>query len=221
MKPDQIARLLAQAIREGIYAPGASLIQEDLAHRFQVSRSPIREALRMLSAEGLVIMPPGGQGATVRMLTRAELEEIYDLRLLIEPSLARDIVERATVSQITELRELDAKMAGAADDDVWMRGNFAFHEMLYATADRPHTSQILTSLLGLSQPYSRQNISALGGREQATAEHGIMIERIEERDAAGLANVMTEHLQHAKSRLLESLVASVEAQVDPLAILRG
>lgn len=219
MKPDQIARLLAQAIREGIYVPGASLIQEDLAHRFNVSRSPIREALRMLSAEGLVIMPPGGQGATVRMLTRAELEEIYDLRLMIEPSFAAPIVEHATPARVGELSALDERMAAASDIDAWMRGNFAFHELLYSTAERPHASQIVTGLLSLSQPYSRQNIGELGGRDQAAAEHGVMIERIKARDAPGLAQVMTEHLQHAKSRLLDRM--PTEADSDPLAILRG
>lgn len=221
MKPDQIARLLAQAIREGIYEPGAALIQEDLAHRFQVSRSPIREALRMLSAEGLVIMPPSGQGATVRMLTRAELGEIYDLRLLLEPSLAAPIVASATSADVAQLKALDARMSEATEVDAWMRGNFSFHELLYRTADRPHTSQIIMSLLGLSQPYSRHNIGELGGREQATREHAVMITRIEQRDADGLAEVMTEHLRHARSRLLDSMPIEAEAEVDPLAILRG
>lgn len=219
MKPDQIARLLAQAIREGIYPPGAPLIQEDLAHRFQVSRSPIREALRMLSAEGLIIMPPGGQGATVRTLTRDELGEIYDLRLLVEPSLAPSIVERASGAQIDALSALDARMRTAGEVDTWMRDNFAFHELLYAAAGRPHTSQIVTNLLALSQPYSRQNIDALGGRREATEEHGVMIASIRDRDAEALGRVMADHLQHARARLLASM--PVEAEADPLAILRA
>mgnify|MGYP003679302059 CR=1 FL=1 len=219
MKPDQIARLLTQAIREGLYQPGASLIQEDLASRFQVSRSPIREALRMLSAEGLVIMPPGGQGATVRTLTREELTEIYDLRLLLEPSLAAHIVVRASASEISSLRSLDEKMRSVSEVDAWMRINFSFHELLYEMAGRPHTSGIVTNLLGLSQPYSRHNIDKLGGREQATTEHAMMVESIETRDAGELARLITDHLQHARTRLLESLPQPQET--DPLAILRS
>lgn len=219
MKPDQIARLLAQAIREGLYAPGASLIQEDLAQRFSVSRSPIREALRMLSAEGLVIMPPGGQGATVRMLTREELTEIYDLRLLIEPSLAVHIVERAVPSEISALQVLAEKMRNASDVEAWMRLNFAFHELLYRSAKRPHSSGVVINLLGLSQPYSRHNIDTLGGRETATDEHGVMVAAIEARDADALGRVMADHLHHARTRLLDSLPEPQEA--DPLAILRS
>jgi len=218
VKPDQIARLLAQAIREGIYEPGASLIQEDLASRFQVSRSPIREALRMLSAEGLITMPPGGQGATVRMLTRDELTEIYDLRLLIEPSMAGAIVSRATPSQIDELRRLDEQMRTAADVGSWMRLNFSFHEYIYAIADRPHTTGIVTSLLGLSQPYSQHNIGHLGGREKATSEHTLMIAAISDHNESELSRLITEHLTGARTRLLDSMPEAQES--DPLAILR-
>ncbi|RKT36082.1 DNA-binding GntR family transcriptional regulator [Microbacterium sp. AG1240] len=219
MKPDQIARLLAQAIREGLYAPGSSLIQEDLASRFRVSRSPIREALRMLSAEGLIIMPPGGQGATVRTLTRDELIEIYDLRLLIEPSLAKPIVARGTAAEVDALRRLDDQMAAATEVSAWMRLNFSFHELMYEMAGRPHTSGMVANLLSLSQPYSRHNIDKLGGREQATSEHALMVAAIETRDADELARLITDHLNHARTRLLDSLPPAEES--DPLAILRG
>jgi DNA-binding GntR family transcriptional regulator len=215
VRPDDIAATLARAIREGVYAPGAALIQEDLARRFQVSRSPIREALRILAAEGVVEMPPGGQGASVRRLSASELEEIYDLRITLEPRLAASIVENASGRTIAQLTELADRISAESSISGWMRANFEFHRQLMIASEKPMTSEILVGLLSTSQPYSRENIEVLGGQRQADAEHHEMVAAIRSRDAGALAALIEAHLAAAKSRLLEHYKTS-RADADPV-----
>jgi len=215
MTPEVIAERLGQAIREKVFAPGTALIQEDLAQRFQVSRNPVREALRILATEGLVTMTSGG-GATVRQLTSGELHELYDLRILLEPTIAEPIVNGALARSVRELAVLADEMASTTDIAVWMRTNFAFHTALYSLADRPHTESILRTLLAAVQPYSFENIEVLGGKTQANREHLEMIDAIRHGDSHRLASLFVTHLQAAKERVSQQH----RDEVDPLAALR-
>ncbi len=215
MTPEVIATHLAQAIREKVFAPGAALIQEDLAQRFQVSRNPVREALRILATEGLVTMTSGG-GAAVRALSPDELDELYDLRIMLEPTIAGPIVDGALGRNIRDLTAMAETMATTADIAVWMRTNFAFHTALYALADRPHTVGILRTLLAAVQPYSFENIELLGGKAQANDEHVQMIDAIRVGDPDRLAALFVTHLQAAKDRVSREH----RDTVDPLTALR-
>lgn len=218
MSPEVIAERIAAAIREKVIAPGASLIQEDLARRFEVSRSPVREALRILATEGLVEMTPGG-GASVRRLDRAELEELYDLRIKLEPTVAAQIVAHITGAELARLDELVVEMEEQQDVGRWMRANFEFHTRLHAAAGLPRTQEILRSLLAAVQPYTQENIDHLGGRGQADTEHREMIAALRGQDADRLAELFRTHLVSAKNRVAQALGAP--AEVDPLAALRG
>lgn len=217
MTPEAIAALLGQAIREQVLAPGAALIQEDLAQRFNVSRNPVREALRILASEGIVIIRPGG-GATVRKLSRQDLEELYDLRIALEPQIAPYIVAEARNRDIDALTIMVEKMAAETDVSAWMRTNFEFHGALYAIAGRPHTESVLRSLLSSVQPYSLEHIDRLAGKKQASEEHAAMVRAIRENNASDLADLFIVHLQTAKDRLRDSY--GTETPSDPLISLR-
>lgn len=219
MTPERIAALIGQAIREKVFAPGMPLIQEDLAKRFKVSRNPIREALKILAAEGVVSMPPGGAGATVRRLSNQDLEELYHLRLVLEPDIAPHIIDGALKKHTDALRALAERMDAADDASSWMRLNFEFHTMLFELADRPHTESILRGLLSSVQPYSQENIEHLGGRPQASEEHHLMVQAIVDGDAERLARLFVIHLETAREKLVDSF--SDEKSLDPISSLRG
>ena len=219
MSPEVIAARIALAIREKVIPPGAALVQEDLARRFDVSRSPVREALRILATEGVVEMTAGG-GTFVRALDRDELDELYDLRIMIEPTIAEDIVGHITRSEIDALEKRAQEMEKVEDVSRWMRANFEFHTRLYDAANRPRTAEILRSLLAAVQPYSQENIDQLGGRGQADDEHRAMVAAIRNGDAAALADLFRSHLASAKNRVGQALGGD-EEENDPLAPLRG
>jgi DNA-binding GntR family transcriptional regulator len=217
MNPEIIAQLIAQAIREGVFAPGAALVQEDLASRFEVSRSPVREALRILAAEGVVDMPPGG-GATVKRRSAEELAELYDLRIAIEPTIAGFITGSISTKTIGELREIVERMDAAVGVRDWLSANYEFHVKLFGAADRPRTAEILTSLLAAAQPYSQENVAQLGGAPSAQVQHREMIAALEERDADRLAELFVAHLMDARDRLVAARVSG--SVPDALSALR-
>jgi DNA-binding GntR family transcriptional regulator len=218
--PEQMAGILRQAIREKVLPPGELLVQEDLAHRFAVSRNPVREALKILSAEGLVEIGSGGRAA-VRTLTIDDLNEIYDLRIALEPTLAPRIVDEARGRDVAQLREAIREMAAQDSVSDWLRLNYDFHLRLYKLADRPHTELILTNLLSLTQPYSQENVGALGGRSSASAEHVQMVDAIESRDAVKLAELLEVHLESARDRLRAAWATVGAPSDDVLSALRG
>ena len=200
MTPDVIADRIAQNIRNGTFAEGAQLVQEDIAKSYGVSRSPVREALRLLEARGLVTIRGGG-GATVRSLSEDDLIELYTLRTTLEPLIAGPVIDGATGRAAAHLARLASSMEEETDARQWMNLNFEFHQALYALADRPRTTEILSALLSAAQPYSRRNIEDLGGRAQADEDHRAIVSAIESRDAITLAEVLERHLTSAERRL--------------------
>lgn len=219
MTPDEVAEVLRQAIRERVLVPGAPLIQDDLARRLGTSRMPVREALRILASEGIIQMTRGS-GATVSALRADEVEELYDLRLKIEPDLAPAIIANCRIQDLARFKELLAEMARAkSDPGRWARANFDFHAMQYDLVRRPHTQRVLVGLLTLVQPYSMRNVNELGGRTDADTEHVGMVRAIEQRNPREFARLVRQHLSTARERLLKSLKAT--ADLDPLEGLRG
>ncbi len=219
MKPEDIADLLRQAIREKAIAPGSPLIQADLAEKFGVSRNPVREALRMLLTDGLVDMRPG-DGAVVRRLTLHDLEELYELRIMLEPSMARFIIDEVRPRDVDELQAVAEDVEAQGDIHQWMLKNYEFHSLLYRLANRPRTAAVLLSLLNAVQPYSYENVETLGGRNQASTEHFDMIDAIRNRNDGLLAETMSRHLASAKDRLVEKYRNSEKIE-DPIEVMFG
>ncbi|MFC8845899.1 MULTISPECIES: GntR family transcriptional regulator [unclassified Micromonospora] len=203
--PEQMAETLRRAIREKVIPPGSLLVQEDLARRFEVSRNPVREALRILASEGLVEMATGGR-ASVRQLTLEDLRDIYDLRITLEPTLAPAIVEEARGRDIVVLRRLSDEMAVTDTTATWLRLNYEFHLKLYDLASRPHARRVCANLLALTQPYSQENIEKLGGRQAAIQEHREMVDAVQRGDAGQLAALIHQHLTTARDHLTAARV---------------
>src|SRR5471032_930560 len=136
MHSDEMAKILRQGIREGVLQPGQVLVQEQLAERFKVSRIPVREALRMLTAEGLLTSKPGG-GATVVNLSAVEVAELWDIRLAIEPTLAFPIVENVRPSDLRRWEEFISMMdTQDGDPEKWVKMNYAFHCDMYSIVNK-------------------------------------------------------------------------------------
>src|SRR5579872_6519961 len=154
MRPDEIVSLLRRAIRERVLEPGQSLNQDDLAKRFGVSRVPLREALRTLVGEGLVVMRPG-IGAVVTELDPDELDELLSLRGQLEPPLIAAVVGRARPSELAALRQMVVQMQtlGDTDRDAWSTQHYLFHRQLFELAGRPHSLRLVTQVLNLVEPY--------------------------------------------------------------------
>ena len=158
-KADDVAIILEEAIVSGEIAPGTVLRQEQLSEQYEVSRTPIREALRRLAALGLVSFEPN-RGVRVRTLSRDELREAFLVRAELESLATEHAVARMGECELAELdkaaerfAELTAELrdrSRGADERMrvtseWMLANHAFHDVIYAAADLPLVERLAKS----------------------------------------------------------------------------
>lgn len=127
---------IRRRILSGNLAPGAPLNQNDLAVELGMSRIPIRDALRLLAAEGLVQLRAHAT-ASVTPLSLDDLEELYELRLALEPSLCRIAAPHLTAADLLELEEKLDEMGTLTDPDRWPALNNEFHHILYGRSAGP------------------------------------------------------------------------------------
>jgi DNA-binding GntR family transcriptional regulator len=117
---EHIADMLRDAILDGELKPGDALVESDLAGTFKVSRAPLREALQVLTTEGLVEVVPY-HGTTVRKLTPKDIEELYSLRSVLETFAIQRLIERADPGNVDQLRQIYVAMHQAALAGDWKR----------------------------------------------------------------------------------------------------
>ncbi len=160
---------LRQEILRGDHAPESQLRQDALAAAYGVSRIPVREALLQLESEGLVRIEPH-RGAVVTPLSRDEVEDVFALRLMLEPRLARSSIPALTEEDLLRLEALDQAFDEAIDKGDaarWGRLNAELHLAMYARANLPRTFSVVANLLQTSERYTRLQLAtqeAGGGR---------------------------------------------------------
>jgi DNA-binding GntR family transcriptional regulator len=221
MHPDEIASLLRRALRQRVLVPGQTLNQDELAKRFGVSRIPLREALRTLASEGLIVIRPG-TGAIVTELSLAEVEELYDLRLLLEPPLVEFTVKQVRQRDVDELENLVNRMhdlaAPGKDRDTWSNLNYTFHRRMNEFSGRRHHVRLVIQVLNLVEPYSRIYAHVLGSLVDSQRRHNEMVSALKERDANRLRGLVETSLRLTRERLVNSMQAADDGP-DPLEVL--
>lgn len=194
------ARLRAQ-IDSGERRAGEVLRQEQLAAEFGVSRIPIREALAQLQAEGLLRIEHY-RGARITLPSPLEIDEIFDLRLLVEGDMLGRAVPRHDEPSLREVlrRQVTLEQADAPLD--WIAGDRAFHEALYGPADRQRSLQIYFQLRAPIDRLSVQRLGPAARKEPWAAEHRSLIAAIRAADAQAAAAALSEHLNETRSLVL-------------------
>ncbi|GAA4078191.1 MULTISPECIES: GntR family transcriptional regulator [Actinomadura] len=192
---DAITAELRQAVVDGVYPPGHRLVQEELADRFGVSRIPLREAIRTLVGEGLLRSEPG-RGTFVTVLDLAEIDEIYDLRRLIEPSFAEHVTERVSRRDIARFAAMADDMDRVAETGAvaWSRTNLAFHLDMYRLSRLPLRYETISRLYHRLEPYSRYYVHGTGAYERVQCEHRAMVQALADGDVEELARQIVLHI---------------------------
>lgn len=169
---------IEQAIVAGDFAPGERLDETALADRFDVSRTPIREALTALESTGLVELRPR-RGAFVKALSAAELLEMFETMAELESSCARFAAQRIQEPQEAALAAAQAACERAADDpDAYYDANSSFHEVLYQTAGNVFLGDQTCALHNRLQPFRRLQLRARGRVAQSIDEHRAILAAI-------------------------------------------
>ncbi|MGB3147783.1 MAG: GntR family transcriptional regulator, partial [Paracoccaceae bacterium] len=185
--PDVIANDIRERILSGELAEGEVIRQEALAQEYDVSRMPIREALKRLDAEGLVRFHTN-RGASVTKHSLREIGEIFDLRILIEVDLFRRAIPAMTSTDFARCEKILTEMEASYDaDDVgrWGALNYEYHSALYAAADRKLSNDILQGVSLHSDRYVRMHLSLMKNREPAKKEHRNLLTMAQKRDVEG------------------------------------
>ncbi len=206
MRPDEIASALRRAVHERTIPPGHALNQDELAKQFGVSRIPLREALRTLAGEGLVIMKPG-LGAVVTELKPEEVEELYGLRLRLEPALADDIIDHVRRRDIEDLASMVEAMAscGPAEFEEWSSTNYRFHRRLYELSEQRHAVRLVVQVLNLVEPYVRMHAHVLGSRPRMQQSRADTVAALRAGDATQLHDAIEFAILRGRAELVEAM----------------
>jgi DNA-binding GntR family transcriptional regulator len=206
---EQTTDEIRRRILAGEFKDGDPLRQDLLAEELGVSRIPVREALQRLEGEGLVVHQPH-KGAVVTALSLQEIEELFDLRALLEPELMRLAVPRMTPKDLDEIQlahDAFDKALESADVHVWGELNTRFHLALYAPAGRKRTFDIVRSLLVNTDRYTRIALVLTDGEQLARLHHDALIELCRQGKADEAAAVVREHVEYGSRDLRAALAA--------------
>ena len=192
---EYVRGVLRRAILKGEVTGGTRLVQAELAAMLDVSTTPVREALRDLATEGLVQFDPH-RGAIVSELSTADVHDIYEIRMLLEPLAMRQAVPKVSDALLTRLRSLHQSMIDEPHSADWVDRNRVFHMAVYETAASPRLAAIIRNLQDASVMYIGASLKDKPSlRDKANHDHANILEALENRDANAAVAALEEHLR--------------------------
>lgn len=193
---EEIYQKIRDDITYGKLSPGERLVESKLAERFKCSHSPIREVLRQLESEGLLIFERN-KGSTIRKLSIQEIAEIYLILPMLEGCAARLSAERATGKDVAYLRSLHNKLKTAAksqDPVKWLKTNTEFHEFFYKQAGNETLCQIIENLKRRIYQYRHITIRIPRHLEEYVEHHEKILKGFEANDGKMVEKYMKLHI---------------------------
>ncbi|CAN7568649.1 GntR family transcriptional regulator [Phenylobacterium sp. LjRoot219] len=211
-KEEQVADFLREGIIAGRFPRGSRLKQLEIAKLLQTSITPVREALKLLAAEGYVV-GDSYRGATVAPFDISGSNEMLNLRILLETQLVRAAVEQATAADIEELRamalEFDRAVA-AKQNETARAANYRFHRRIFEIPNMPQTLHFV-QVLWARYPFDL--INKIKGRvSRANEEHDELLKAFIARDSAAAMLATRQHIESGWVELLNSVKAETAAE---------
>jgi len=190
---EEVAELLRQRIFARELEPGSWIDEVKIAEAYGISRTPLREALKVLAAEGLVTMKVR-RGAYVTEVNEKDLSDVYHLLALLESDAAGVVAERATEAELESLAELHQSLERAQGDrEAFFRINEEFHQRLLQLADNRWREQMVADLRKVMKLNRHQSLLKSGRILESLQEHRLLLQALQSRDAAVSAQRMREH----------------------------
>jgi DNA-binding GntR family transcriptional regulator len=215
---EKVYAFVKRSIMQFSLKPGENISDIAIAKKVGISRTPVREALRQLELEGLVLHTPH-HGWMVRVLQREDIENIFEIKECLEAMLVRQATKRLTLRDRAVLTKAMANMEEAtskADQGAWLAADDCVETTLYAAAGNPRARQIVSSL-NAQWHWMWVGIIALGDRmEQSAREHKAILAMVFAGDADGAEALALSHLSSVKHSLLTVLTNFVLPLTDVL-----
>ena len=196
---DKVYRHLKDAIIRGDLRRGQRIVQEQLTEQLQVSRTPIRDALQRLTAEGLVVSKPF-HGAVVFELSESELHELYDIRILMENYACQQTLFTITDEQLEKMAALnDRIITHRSDVHECMACDSAFHMIACCSNNLHYIKPFLDSVWDKSNPYKALYYTVPRYVDETYKQHCQIVESFQKKDPAMLAQTLESHLRDVVS----------------------
>lgn len=205
--PQQVAGVLAGEITERLLPPGTRLLEQTLSERFGTSRAPIREALYLLSQEGLVERIPR-KGAVVKRYTTREIEELYKLRVTLEElALERDCDGLRMVRlSLAELRPIVEEMEKSRREiKRYHELNFGFHKAIVELSRSSVLSRLYSQIEGPLKTFLRLSVTTREDVSKSIEDHRRIVAAIAEEDASEAGRILRAHEVDGMARALTAL----------------
>lgn len=201
---------LAQCLRDDIFAgrltPGQSIPQEEVSARYGMSRSPLREALRALEAEGMIEYR-ANRGAVVASMDEPTVRHIYQVRRLLEAGAIRLVFDHINDHAIAEFNRLDAATRNAKDTATFIHTHHEFHQRIYESTGNPVLAQAINnhSIKAILVPNLQPMVKAI--KACSKADHAQLLEAFARRDLKEACKATLRHLDHVEAVILRALAS--------------
>ncbi len=194
----RVAERLRERIVSHSLAPGSWIDEQVLTTELGISRTPLREALKVLAAEGLVTMKPR-RGAYVTEVSDRDLDEVFHLLALLESDAAAAVAQHASDAELAELADLHRGLEDTVGDrDAFFAANERFHMRLLTLADNRWRSQMVADLRKVMKLYRHHSLFKQGRLIASLKEHRRIMAALRARDADTARRLMQQHLAHGK-----------------------
>ena len=213
---DQIRLRIESAIATGELEPGDAIDDAALASQHKVSRTPVREALLQLQAQGILSSTPRG-GYIVAKMNLQQLLSLWELLAELEGVAVRLACERMTHEEIKSLikqHRSSQKLAKNDDMEGWQEANLKFHEIIYEGARNPFLRQEVMRIRSRTGAYRRHAFGALGRIKSSYEQHEKIVTALEKRDATAALACMTDHMRPGRdSKALNDFIISLPREL--------
>jgi len=204
---DVVFNTLRQAILRGELQPGERLLEIHLANKLGVSRTPIREAIRKLELEGLVLMIPR-KGAVVAEITEKSLRDVLEVRRALEELAMKLACEKILDEEIEELKVAAKEFENALktkDVTLFAEADVKFHDIIYRTTDNQRLIQLLYNLREQMYRYRVEYLKREDSHETLLAEHQHIIETLAKRDASEAVKAVCAHIDNQVTAVADTI----------------
>ncbi len=212
---DEVAQALRERIYAGVYAPGATLRQERIATEFGISRTPLREAFRVLERDGLVVNKPGS-GVRVATADLPKLLDAYAVREAMDGVAARNAAERATsdeIAKLAKLVDLQTKQIADWNPSAYSQSNVDFHLAIIGAARNASLATLVPLLHLTSQVFAPAFALSSERASAAVAEHSEILDAIQQRKPDEAERVARAHI-HATAVRLKAQLAGPQTHIE-------
>lgn len=211
VRPTTTVRAVTDRLRDEIYdgvlPPGSRLRQSEIAERFGVSTTPVREAFSALQAEGLVEIDPH-RGAVVFEPETDDVWESFEIRRALESLAVEKAVPRLDDEQLAGLQRLIDQMRKASDYHEWEELNERFHRSLYEASGRNRLLDLIASMRRASRFYIHLSVSSRLPNKQVDAEHQAILDACKTKDVRKAKRAIEQHITNTAKNLMERLAAA-------------